>query len=94
MTRCPLIACAIFFAIKMSLTQFLAYQQYNVAKEKQSQELADKVALAKDKFLNILPDDLTTAIARAIVYNQHQINNDFDRIASRKNWRPDMGRPA
>jgi len=81
MTKYPLLAFVLVFAIMMALTQYLTYQQFSVVKEKQRQELINEAASAKDKFRNILSDDIAAANTLAIVYKQNQIHNDFDSIA-------------
>ena len=81
MLRFPLLVFIVVFAISVTLTQFFAYQQYKIAREKQRAELIHEAAVAKDRFRNILFNDIAAANTMAIIYKQYGVPAKFDSIA-------------
>ncbi|MHA4809994.1 PAS domain S-box protein [Flavitalea flava] len=78
----PLLIFATVFIVLMALTQFLVYQQYKISKQQQTDELIHEAAAAKDRFRNILFNDLAAANTLAIIYKQYGVPDKFDSIAS------------
>src|SRR5579872_2519951 len=79
--RLPLLIFIVVFGVSMALTQYLAYQQYKIAKEKQRAELIHEAADAKDRFRNILFNDIAAANTLAVIYKQYGVPAKFDSIA-------------
>ena len=71
----------VVFAVSITLTQYLAYQQYKIAKEKQRAELIHEAADAKDRFRNILFNDIAAANTLAVIYKQYGVPVKFDSVA-------------
>ncbi|MEO9173112.1 MAG: hypothetical protein ABI203_08460, partial [Mucilaginibacter sp.] len=66
----------------ITLTQFLAYQQYKISKQERGNELVHEAAALKDRFRNILFNDLAAANTLAIIYKQYGVPAKFDSIAA------------
>src|ERR1700744_4305851 len=81
MQRLPLLIFIAVFAVSIALTQYLAYQQYKISKEKRRTELIHEAAIVKDRFRNILFNDIATANTLAIIYKQYGVPAKFDSIA-------------
>jgi len=69
------------FAVSIALTQFLAYQQYKISKETKRAELTHEAAAAKDRFRNVLFNDIAAANTLAIIYKQYGVPAKFDSVA-------------
>jgi PAS domain S-box-containing protein len=82
MSRLPSLVFAIVFLGLVKLTQLLTYQQYKISKEKQKNELIHEAASVKDRFRNILFNDVAAANTLAIIYKQYGVPTRFDSIAS------------
>jgi len=81
MPRRPVLIFIVVFAISITLTQFLAYQQYKISKETKWTELVHEAAEAKDRFRNILFNDIAAANTLAIIYKQYGVPAKFDSVA-------------
>ncbi|MGZ3820766.1 MAG: hypothetical protein ACXVB6_09265, partial [Mucilaginibacter sp.] len=81
MRRLPLLIFAVVFLVSIILTQYLAYQQYKISREKQRADLIGEATMAKDRFRNILYNDIAAANTLAIIYKQYGVPAKFDSIA-------------
>jgi PAS domain S-box-containing protein len=81
MLRLPLLIFIVVFTLSITLTQFLAYQQYKISKETQRAELVHEATQAKDRFRNILFNDIAAANTLAIIYKQYGVPANFDSVA-------------
>src|ERR1700693_4066698 len=81
MFRRPILMFIVVFAVSLMLTQFLAYQQYKISKETREAELIHEAAAAKDRFRNILFNDIAAANTLAIIYKQYGVPAKFDSVA-------------
>ncbi len=81
MSRFPFLIFVVVFALSIMLTQFLAYQQYKLSKEKTTAELTHEATEAKDRFRNILFNDIAAANTLAIIYKQYGVPANFDSVA-------------
>ena len=81
MARLPLLIFIVVFALSIILTQFLAYQQYKLSKENATVELTHEATEAKDRFRNILFNDVAVANTLAIIYKQFNVSANFDSVA-------------
>jgi PAS domain S-box-containing protein len=81
MFRLPLLIFILVFALSITLTQFLAYQQYKISKETTRAELVHEATEAKDRFRNILFNDIAAANTLAIIYKQYGVPANFDSVA-------------
>jgi PAS domain S-box-containing protein len=79
--RVPLFIFAIVFVILLVISQFVVYQQYNIFKEEKKSELVQEAGLVKDRFRDILFNDLAAANSLAIIYKQNGLRENFDSIA-------------
>ncbi|MEO6849336.1 MAG: hypothetical protein ABI166_01855, partial [Mucilaginibacter sp.] len=82
MPKLPSLMFILVFVVLMTLTQFLAYQQYKISKQKQHDELAREVGAAKGRFRSILFNDLAAANTLAVIYKQYGVPAKFDSIAA------------
>jgi PAS domain S-box-containing protein len=81
MLRLPVLIFIVVFALSITLTQFLAYQQYKISKETKRSELVHEATEAKDRFRNILFNDIAAANTLAIIYKQYGVPANFDSVA-------------
>ncbi|WP_429383895.1 PAS domain S-box protein [Mucilaginibacter sp. UYCu711] len=66
----------------LALTQLLTYQQYKLSKDKHKSELVEEAAAVKDRFKNILFNDIAAANTLAIIYKQYGVPAKFDSVAN------------
>lgn len=81
MRRFPVFIFIVVFTLSIMLTQFLVYQQYRLLKENEKSELTHEAAEVKDRFRNILFNDIAAANTLAIIYKQYGVPDNFDSIA-------------
>lgn len=81
MPKLPVFIFIIVFALSAILTQYLAYQQYKISKETKRAVLIHEAAEAKDRFRNLLFNDIAAANTLAIIYKQYGVPAKFDSIA-------------
>src|ERR1700744_3226650 len=81
MFKHSLLMFVVVFAVSTALTQFLAYQQYKISKETKRSELTHEAAPAKDRFRNVLFNDIAAANTLAIIYKQYGVPAKFDSVA-------------
>jgi PAS domain S-box-containing protein len=81
MFKHSLLMFVVVFAVSTALTQFLAYQQYKISKETKRAELTHEAAAAKDRFRNVLFNDIAAANTLAIIYKQYGVPAKFDSVA-------------
>jgi len=81
MPRRPILIFIIVFALLLALTQFLAYQQYKIVMETKQAGLIHEAVEAKDRFRNILFNDIAAANTLAIIYKQYGVPAKFDSVA-------------
>ncbi|MGY4537028.1 hypothetical protein ACVW0P_001442 [Mucilaginibacter sp. UYNi724] len=81
MSKLPSLVFAIVFLVMLALTQLLTYQQYKFSINKHKNELIQEAATAKDRFRNILFNDIAAANTLAIIYKQYGVPAKFDSVA-------------
>jgi PAS domain S-box-containing protein len=81
MSRLPIAIFIVVFVVSITLTQYLAYQQYKISKETKRTELVHEATEAKDRFRNILFNDIAAANTLAIIYKQYGVPANFDSVA-------------
>jgi Tfp pilus assembly protein PilO len=81
MSRLPIAIFIVVFVLSITLTQYLAYQQYKISKETKRTELVHEATEAKDRFRNILFNDIAAANTLAIIYKQYGVPANFDSVA-------------
>jgi len=78
--RAHIISLTVFLAI-LGLTQFLAWQQNLMSKQRQHENLLKELGVVHDKFRSILYNDITAANTLVIMYRQYGIPANFDSVA-------------
>lgn len=81
MQRLPISIFIVVFALSIALTQFLAFQQYKLSNEATREELSHEATEVKDRFRNILFNDIAAANTLAIIYKQYGVPAKFDSVA-------------
>jgi len=81
MAKLPVLMFIVVFALSATLTQYLTYQQYKISKGKKRTELIHEAADAKDRFRNVLFNDIAAANTLAIIYKQYGVPTKFDSVA-------------
>lgn len=77
----PVITGSAIFILVLALTQYLTYQQYLIEKERVHETLVHELSNVKDKFRNILYNDITAANTLVIMYKEYGTPKNFDTIA-------------
>jgi PAS domain S-box-containing protein len=81
MVRLPVLIFIVVFTLSIMLTQLLAYQEYRISKETNIAELVHEATEVKDRFRNILFNDIAAANTLAIIYKQYGLPVNFDSVA-------------
>lgn len=76
-----IIGVLVFLSV-LSVTIFIAYQQYKFQENKNHEELLRELHHIKDRFRNILYADITTANSMAILFKEYGTPKNFDHIAA------------
>lgn len=79
----PLVSAAGVFLLILALTQYLAYQEFRFARDKELEVLNEEGRDAKDRLRNILYTDISIANTLAILYKEDVVQGSFDSIAAR-----------
>src|SRR6478672_9068288 len=79
-SKLPLVVGSAIFILFLILTQYLSYQQYLISKKKEHESLLHELNNLKDKFRNILYNDITGANTLVILYKEYGYPKNFDNI--------------
>lgn len=80
-TARPLLYGIATFFLLFAITQFLAYQRYQVIKETERESLQHELDDTKSRFSEVLSHKISSANTVAIIYKQNHNLNDFNAIA-------------
>lgn len=69
------------FAVLLAITQYVAFQRYQISQDRERELLTDELTSVKDRFSKILYNDITAANTMAIIYKQYGTPKNFDSIA-------------
>ena len=72
----------LIFMFMFALTQFIAYEHFLIDKQKEKEALLHELSNAKDRFRNILYNDIAAANTLAIIYKEFGAPKNFDSVAS------------
>ena|GEM_PF-3528242 len=81
MTRRPSLLGILAAGLVLLLTQYLAYQQYSIAREREKRRLNRELTIAEGRFRGMLANGITAASTLAVLYKQNGLSGNFDSIA-------------
>ena len=77
----PLLFALFVFAIVISLTQYVTYQRYLIAKDHERMEVLREINSVKDRLKTSLNYDLSATKTLAFIVENYGVPKDFDRVA-------------
>lgn len=79
--KASLVGLFVFITV-ISVTTFIAWQEYKAQQNQNRQELLRELNHVKERFLNILYADIAAANAIAVIFKEYGKPNNFERIAA------------
>lgn len=78
----PFLTGLLALIVNLIITLLLANQQQYIAREKAENELVYELNVVKDRFRTLLNNNIATAKAMALIYEEYGIPSDFNHLAS------------
>lgn len=73
----------LLFLAVMVLTQYLAYQQYLLTKDRERTVLQNELSNVRYRFANLLETDINKANTISILYDQIGLKSEFEEITGK-----------
>jgi PAS domain S-box-containing protein len=79
----PFLYSLVVFLCVTLITQYLSYQQYLLAKDREHEALLRELGLVENRFRSILYNNITAANTLVIIHKDNTLEKNFDSIARR-----------
>ena len=77
----PLLYGIVVFLLVLVLTQYLAYERFQLEKDREHKELLHELSNVKDRFRSILYNDIMAANTLVVISKEYDIEQHFDSFA-------------